>query len=171
MSQPVPNPNGRARLQFSFRALLACVTVLAVVFWISAPERLPRMFPVRGTITMDGAPVSGATVTFLPIPWDREGKPASGQSDDKGNFTVRTYFNPKYSPDGALPGDYVVVVTKIDVDWQRINPTGGGWIGGVPEWATKHLLPEKYASLESGLAATIKKGVDNKFLFDLEADP
>ncbi|MEX2120893.1 MAG: carboxypeptidase-like regulatory domain-containing protein [Pirellulales bacterium] len=166
MSQPVPNPNGRPRLQFSFRALLACVTVLAVVFWISAPERLPRTIPVSGTITMDGAPVSGATVAFLPR--HRECKQAYGYTDDKGNFTLSTYFNPKYSPDGALSGDYAVVVSKRD--WQRINRRHDLTFEGVPASEIKHLLPEEYSSLESGLTATVKKGADNQFLFDLKAD-
>jgi hypothetical protein len=41
----------------------------------------------------------------------------------------------------------------------------------VPEWAIEHLLPKKYSSLESGLTATVKEGADNRFLFDLKAEP
>jgi hypothetical protein len=143
--------------------------MLAVVFWISAPKRLPRTISATGTITMDGTPVSGATVVFLPR--DREGKPASGLTDGKGNFALQTYFNSKASPDGALPGDYDVLVSKIDVDRQRINPTGAVWTGGVPEWAIEHLLPKKYLRPESGLTATVKEGANNRFLFDLKAEP
>ncbi|MEX0712081.1 MAG: hypothetical protein WD278_07005 [Pirellulales bacterium] len=166
MSEPVPNPNGRPRLQFSFRALLACVTVLAVVFWISAPKRLPRTIPATGTITMDGVPVSEAHITFFPRHW--EGMQASGQTDDKGNFTLRTYFNPRFTSDGALAGDYDVVVSKRD--WQPINRRHDLTFEVVPASEIKHLLPEKYSGFESGLTATIKKSADNKFLFDLKAD-
>jgi hypothetical protein len=62
--------------------------------------------PVEGIVTLDGKPVEAATVLFF-----REGgagRPASGLTDAQGIFHMTTFRE----DDGALPGDYRVVVTK-----------------------------------------------------------
>jgi hypothetical protein len=64
---------------------------------------------VSGVLTWeDGTPVEGATVVFMP---KEEGKrQASGFTGKDGTFDLTT-FKPG---DGALPGDYKIVVTKPD---------------------------------------------------------
>ncbi len=59
-----------------------------------------------GTVTFDGKPVDGATVTFIPT----EGKiqPATGRTDAQGKYSLTTFR----SGDGAQPGAYQVTVTK-----------------------------------------------------------
>jgi hypothetical protein len=64
---------------------------------------------VKGRVTLDGQPVSGATVLFVPAAPDR-GRPASAQTDDDGNFRLMTYR----SEDGAVPGEYRIVVSKTE---------------------------------------------------------
>jgi len=54
----------------------------------------------------DGKPVTEASVLFLPD--DPKGKGASGLTGKDGSFTLTT-FN---QDDGALPGDYKIIVTK-----------------------------------------------------------
>jgi hypothetical protein len=63
--------------------------------------------PVSGIVTVDGQPVEGATVTFHPVGDDREGRPATGQTDKTGTFRLTTG-----TEDGARPGAYKVVVIK-----------------------------------------------------------
>ena len=63
--------------------------------------------PVSGTVTLDGKPVEGATVSFHLLGDDMEGHPATGQTDKTGTFRL-TIGN----EDGARPGEYRVVVTK-----------------------------------------------------------
>ena len=63
---------------------------------------------VQGTVTLDGKPFPGATVTFTPV--EATVKPASGRSEADGGFQLTT-FKPD---DGALPGDYKVVVTYVE---------------------------------------------------------
>jgi hypothetical protein len=58
---------------------------------------------VRGVVTLDGTPLSGATVSFEP---SSEGRPAGGVTDKDGVFRLTTYR----SEDGALPGEYRVTV-------------------------------------------------------------
>jgi hypothetical protein len=60
---------------------------------------------VQGVVTLDGKPLEGATVTFIPLEGG-SGRMASGRTDSDGTFqltTFRTY-------DGALPGEYKVTV-------------------------------------------------------------
>ena len=63
---------------------------------------------VRGIVTLDNVPVAGATVTFMPV--EGNARPASGFTDDQGVFTLTTFKK----GDGALRGDYKVVVVKMD---------------------------------------------------------
>jgi hypothetical protein len=65
--------------------------------------------PVRGVLTLEGTPVAGATVLFMPDGQDR-GRPASGFTLSDGMFQLTTY-NPN---DGALPGKYRVLIQKTD---------------------------------------------------------
>lgn len=58
---------------------------------------------VRGTVTLDGRPVEGATVLFIP---EGEGRQATGQTGADGSFRLTTVT----SNDGAFPGNYKVVV-------------------------------------------------------------
>jgi hypothetical protein len=64
---------------------------------------------VKGHVTLDGKPVSGATVLFVPEPGS-SARPASGLTDGEGNFRLTTY-RPN---DGAVPGTYKIVVTKSE---------------------------------------------------------
>ena len=60
--------------------------------------------PVSGTVTLDGKPVEGATVTFHLLGDDPDGRLATGQTDKTGTFHL--------NGDGARPGEYKVVITK-----------------------------------------------------------
>ncbi|HEY7312633.1 MAG TPA: carboxypeptidase-like regulatory domain-containing protein [Gemmataceae bacterium] len=62
---------------------------------------------VKGRVTLDGQPVVGATVLFVPEPGNAA-RPASGLTDSDGNFRLTTYR----SDDGAVPGAYRIVVRK-----------------------------------------------------------
>ena len=63
--------------------------------------------PVSGTVTLDGKPVEGAIVTFHLLGDDKEGRPATGQTDKAGAFRLKTG-----NEDGARPGEYKVVIVK-----------------------------------------------------------
>jgi hypothetical protein len=63
----------------------------------------PKTVPVSGTVTVDGQPIAGATVRFLPTSNDRHG--AAGTTDDKGHYQLYVGNNP-----GAMPGDYKVTI-------------------------------------------------------------
>jgi hypothetical protein len=65
---------------------------------------------VHGIVTLDGEPVHGAIVSFLPD--EKGGRFAVGTTAKDGSFRLKTYKD----DDGALPGDYRVTVTLIPLD-------------------------------------------------------
>jgi hypothetical protein len=65
---------------------------------------------VKGTVTLDGAPLEGANVSFMPE--DDKGLPANGVTDAEGRFSLGTLK----AEDGARPGSYKVTVTKVELN-------------------------------------------------------
>jgi hypothetical protein len=85
-------------------------TSLAVLVLVAAlAAGCSKTAVVKGRVTLDGKPVAGATVLFVPDAPDR-GRPASAQTDNDGNFRLMTYR----LEDGAVPGAYRIVVSKTE---------------------------------------------------------
>lgn len=61
--------------------------------------------PSGGTITLDGQPLSGVLITFVPT---GAGQPATGISGADGTFRLTT----RNTGDGAIPGTYKVTVRR-----------------------------------------------------------
>ena len=70
--------------------------------------------PVTGKIIYQGQPVEGAQVTFhAKADTGEEGavrRSANGRTAADGTFSLTTFK----TGDGALPGDYVITVSKIE---------------------------------------------------------
>jgi uncharacterized sulfatase len=64
-----------------------------------------KLVPVTGVVRLEGKPLEGATVTLLPV-GDR-GLPASATTQKDGSYRLATF----QEGDGAMPGDYCVLVT------------------------------------------------------------
>ncbi|MCI0376314.1 MAG: hypothetical protein L0215_01775 [Gemmataceae bacterium] len=100
--------------------LRGCSAVLFFGFLLtlSACGGGAKPVPVSGSIMWDdGSPITGAMLQFMPK--EKEGKTASGLSGQDGKFSLTT-FN---SGDGALIGDYTVIVTKTKVFGGGNEPT------------------------------------------------
>lgn len=75
--------------------------------------------PVTGKVTMDGQPLAGATVAFIPQSNALEsGRPSTGMTDESGTFTLTSMGG----QDGAVVGDHVVSISTkvIDMDTQEL---------------------------------------------------
>ena len=85
---------------------------------VGCGSNLPSTAPVTGTLHWeDGKPVEGASVRFVPaIQGNRE---ASGSTNKDGEFNLSTFKH----GDGAIPGDYSVVITKITSVTPPVSPT------------------------------------------------
>lgn len=158
------------------RVVLLLLCVALVVGCQPAGADRPATFKVTGAVTMDGAPLEGASVMF--VPKTPPGNAASGTTDAGGKYALSTFGG----DDGAVPGDYFVVIRKYEAAAPAAAPAGGAAApaGGeveqdanfsgavVTEEGSKNLLPEKYASpATSGFTATVE-AKDNTFDFPLE---
>jgi len=66
-----------------------------------------RLVKIKGVVTLDGKPVAGAQVQFIPT--NDAGREAMGQTNDSGSYTLTTFA----SGDGVQRGDYKVLVSKL----------------------------------------------------------
>ncbi|QDV27763.1 carboxypeptidase-like regulatory domain-containing protein [Aureliella helgolandensis] len=128
--------------------------------------------PVTGTISLDGKPIAGATITFQPIEGGT-GMPAVGRSDDSGTYTV-TDMRAEEIGSGAAAGEY-----KVGVMWYEPGSTDTIAAEGSSDSTAdarkavgdKSLLPMAYQNANtSGLTASVKAGDPNIFDFDLKSD-
>lgn len=135
---------------------------------------------VGGTITYNGEPVEGATVTFQSTA--AGGESASGSTDAAGKYSVTSVYAVQGGA-GVLPGDYTVTIAKrsrpVDPDeeahrkgeitydeLQQRKAARPPMASGAGR--SEHLLPRKYTvASESGLKATVQQGKNPSFDFDL----
>ena len=86
-------------------AVSILVTVGIVLTGCSNSSQLPT-YRVTGTVTLQGKPVAGAAITFVPT--GQEGEAASAITDSEGKYALTTW----QAGDGARPGEYRVKVSK-----------------------------------------------------------
>jgi hypothetical protein len=147
---------------------LSGLLMIALVAGCGGPKR-PQTVAVSGTVTLDGKPVEGATVGFIP---EGGGRPATGTTDASGAFTLTT-FEPG---DGAVVGKHSVTVSKVRGSGQQgdqastaSGPGPGPGPGAMPlsgmpeaggvklEW----IVPKKYSEpANSGLKVEVRSGLE-----------
>jgi len=112
---------------------------------------------VQGVVTLDGVPVSAASISFVP---SGGGTQAYAMSDESGNYEAYTGREP-----GLTPGQYRVTVVARERPKVNQTETGG------PAPAGASLTPRWYASLEtSGLTFDVKPG-SNDINLELNSQP
>ena len=129
----------------------------------------PQPYDVRAVVRLDGKPLAGAIVTFLP---DREkASSAFGITDEEGSVTFNTTTSDGEVSDGVLPGSYIVIVSKAIEEKKLTNneiralaETGIRYSPNVVEF-----VPEKYPRRESS-DFRVKVGYwrSTEFVFDLQ---
>lgn len=160
---------------------MACSFLLLSATSCSKPKITLPTVPASGSVTLDGQPFAGGTVIFNSL--DRDGKPANGTTDNEGRFALKTFLAGNQQADGALPGEYVVTITKYEtpamsesekpdfVKQQQImdeaKKTGKPMVmPGAPQLVS----PAKYADPQkTDLKATVGKS-GNDFKFELKSE-
>jgi hypothetical protein len=130
----------------------------------------PPVYPVTGVVKLNGQPVVGADIVFNL----KDGTGSSfGRTDSSGHYQLTT----RRSNDGALPGDYIVVISKADEapavdrasipqDSANYNPFVGKAAPVKPK--SKSGFPAKYADAKtSGQTARVLEE-KNTIDFDLK---
>lgn len=111
-------------------------------------ELLGQLIPVSGNVTLQGKPLSAASITLHPIAREGMTQSAYAVSDDKGAFELSTLM-PGLTVEqckGVLPGDYRIVVSKV------VQPDGSPLPADVSEAdapATKQAVPAIYTNPET----------------------
>jgi hypothetical protein len=138
-----------------YRKSLAAVVVL--IFGGCTGAEGPDTVAVTGTVTVNGSPLEGASVTFHPIEGSENVLASQAVTDAAGRFRLATHVGGGRFKDGIVPGKYSVVVTKLDT--AAISSTLA---------PPKNLLPEKYDSpTTSGLSAEVSADKENDFKFSI----
>lgn len=148
--------------------VIAILSFSLVVGCSRGPAR-PKTYPVSGTVTLNGQPVEGASVIFVPKDMaagvgaqatSPGPQVATGETDAQGRYVLGTFAK----GDGAIPGDYLVKVFKFPKAAGATAGTSGGEEeyqppeeDAPPPPAPKNLLPERYANEQtSGLSFTVE---------------
>ena len=122
---------------------------------------LEKRYSVSGKVTYKGELLPKGGITFEPVkPGPPAGRHASGTIEN-GYYTLTT----STKDDGALPGEYKVVIVATTVDMTDLAKKSGGLIHqGDKEFqkvveSAKSLVPAKYTKSETTpLTATVKTG-------------
>lgn len=122
---------------------------------------------VSGSVTLDGQPIAGVEVAFIPLSPD--GREAYGTTDEKGVFTLTT---PGANVDsGIIPGEYIATFTKFTspADGLSGEEIQKKFPQGLP--SAVNAIPQKYADKQSTDIQPVKidKGVKKELEFKLSS--
>jgi len=132
---------------------------------------------VSGTVTLDGTPVAGVNVSFIPT--GSGGRDGYGVTNAQGRFVLTTPGAEVGS--GLIPGEYSVTFTKMSNPLEGVDTTGMDsdeidremarrFPRGLP--SAENLLPEKYANRNATPIepVTVERGKRNDFTFNLSSE-
>jgi hypothetical protein len=130
-------------------ALAALVLLVCIVTGCGSKQLKTAV--VRGNVTYQGKAVSKGTIMFMPA----SGPTASGELQADGSYALTTY----QSGDGAVPGDYTVVIMSI------------GERSGLPEDRNPlapALVPDRFTSVATSPLRAEVKDEENTIHFNLD---
>src|SRR5262249_10107467 len=108
------------------RSILIASSVAAIVVVLGCGDDsgLAKRYPVSGTVKYKGELVPTGTIAFEPTnPAPPQGRHASGYIEN-GSYTLTT----ANEGDGALPGEYKVVIISSGVDMRELAKKSGGMV-------------------------------------------
>lgn len=164
MGEPLTQPSNNARADRRPRRpviaeVFALVCLVAACCGCGDAPAGPETVAVTGIVSLDGAPVAGADVAFLPMSAGGDAAPAQAITNDSGEFEVVSVFEQgRVSKNGMLPGEYQVEVRRLE------SPVAT--LGSMQP--PKNTLPPRYASAKSsGLNVVISPNEANHFPLQL----
>jgi hypothetical protein len=139
--------------------------ILLILFVGCAQQNPYDTTSVEGTVTLDGVPTAGVSVTFSPI---GNGNSAGGLTNSSGKYKLTTGGAPVGS--GAIPDEYHVTFSKIEIEGSNLNFEEYQKQIGNRQPKTTYIVPKKYGnSATSGISPVkVEKSKKNVFDFDLK---
>lgn len=140
---------------------VACSLGLAAAGCGGGNPDMPELVPAGGKVTMDGTPLAGAQVTFVPA-GATPGNDAGGRTDEEGRYEIESRHGT-----GAPVGQYRVVITKL------VMPDGSDFIPtedvSPMDSPARQVLPAQYSDADrTVLEATVPEGGSDGLDFALE---
>lgn len=131
----------------------ATLLVAVLQFGCGGQPQDPSYPDVTGKVTLDGKPLAGATVTFVPT-GANVGNMAQAATDEEGRFKLK---GPRGST-GAAPGDYKVAISSMQLpDGKPLAPDAPIAGSGAVE-----VVPPQYSDRgRTTLTATVPTGGGN----------
>jgi hypothetical protein len=137
-------PARRARRQL----LLAIAP--AFLLLAGCAEKWAEVFPVSGTIKVDGQTPVGAQLVLHPVAaaaTDAEVVTPTGRVKSDGTFAITSYKD----GDGAAPGEYIVTV-----QWYKIDKDGNVGPNVIPEQYTNPKTSPVKVTVSAGAPTTVE---------------
>jgi hypothetical protein len=97
--------------------IATAAAVAGILVGCGEGESGPKLVPVSGTVTLNGKPLEGATVSFQPDGSTPGVMPAEDITGPDGNYKAITKGR-----SGVAPGKYKVVVSKSLLDMSKVRP-------------------------------------------------
>jgi len=120
---------------------LAAGTALLVILMCCGCKESPHIAPVSGTITYEGKPLEGATITTQPVAKEGSKDPGPGsfgRTDAKGRYTLELVEPARR---GAVIGMHHVTITRFSSPKSAGDAwSGDAFRGGDRGW------PERYTN-------------------------
>jgi len=160
--------------RFSANIVVFFVVAIGLTIFQGCTKNPLGTVKVTGKVTLDGTPVEGVTVAFYPKS-STDCRECFGLTNAQGQFVLTVSGAEPGS--GAIPGEYGVVLTKL-----QKNPSSSSQTAGTPDEQRSavpmnpgpppppvHLLPAKYADKNKTDIApvTVENGKKNNFAFEL----
>jgi hypothetical protein len=150
-------------------AVMLGMAAIVVILGCGDDTGLARRYPVSGTVKYKGELLKKGQIAFQPAnPPMPAGRQAEGFIEN-GSYTLTTATQ----GDGALPGEYKVIIFSSTLDTSQLVGKEGGPLHQGDATHVKALkaatnpIPTKYAKAESSPLTAKVETTTNQFHFDL----
>jgi hypothetical protein len=134
--------------------LSLCVAVVTLASTGCGSADGPEMYPVHGSVTYKGAPLTRGIVTYIPNDL-KAGRPANGPIQADGTFSMTTQTR----DDGVMRGDYKITIDSYVEEPDRPQTREEIEAQGSRAPKMRSVVPEKYTSQD---LTPLKDTVDEK---------
>lgn len=142
------------------RAAAGVLTTISLCLFVvgCGPENTLGRLPIKGTVTLDGAPLSNGSIHFESVGGERPIN--TGSVIEAGKYEVPAEA-------GLLPGKFKVSISSSGGPTETISdPEQAMDAASAAPAENKNLIPAKY-NTDTELEAEVKADSENVFNFDL----